>query len=113
VGLRADLDTFYTLSLDTASMKIAALLLPVQHRSFYHFTFTDQKAPDNTEVRISLQNCGSSWSFMSLVWLQVFGSSSHIFGKFVDSCCYLILTHTCSYSRIKTVTLRLCQVINT
>jgi len=76
MDLRANLDTFYTLAPDTASIKIAALLLSVQYRSVYHFTFTDQKAPDNTEVRSSLQSCGSSWSFMSLVWLPVFGSSS-------------------------------------
>jgi len=73
VGLRADLDTFYTLAPDTASIKIADLLLSVQCRNVYLFTFTDQKAPDNTEVRSSFQNYGSSWSFMSLVWLPVFG----------------------------------------
>jgi hypothetical protein len=68
VGLRADLDRFCNLAPDTVSIKIAALLLPLQYRAVYHFTFTEQKAPDNSEVRRSLQNCGSSLSFMSPVW---------------------------------------------
>ena len=76
MGLRADLDTFCTLAPDTVSIEIAARLLPLRYRTVYHFTFTDQKAPDNTEVRSSLQNCGSSWSCMSPVWLPEFGSIS-------------------------------------
>jgi hypothetical protein len=29
------------------------------HRIVYQFTYTKQKAPDNSEVYMSLQNCGS------------------------------------------------------
>ena len=76
MGLRADLDTFCTLAPDTVSVKIVVLLLPLQYRTVYHFTFTEQKEPVNTEIRRSLQNCGSYWSFMSPVSLPEFGSSS-------------------------------------
>jgi hypothetical protein len=48
--------TFCAVATDTVSINVAAPLHPVQYRTVYHFTFTEQKAPDNTEVRRSLQN---------------------------------------------------------
>jgi hypothetical protein len=48
VFLGANLDTFCKVAPDTASRKAAVPLHRLQYRTVYHFTFTEQKAADNT-----------------------------------------------------------------
>ena len=47
-----------------------------------------QKAPDNTDVKRSLQNCGSIVRNLLSVWRLEFGGGCYVFVEFVDPCCF-------------------------
>ena len=69
-------------------ISIAAFLPPPYIQNVYQFTYTEQNAPDTSEVHRSLQNCWSSvWDFLRVICLAFRIRGRPLpFGKYEGPC---------------------------